>query len=110
MSGVAGAALAACLVALVVAAGAIVVALANWRALQLAASRLTQSERAALEAKSRAEDAEKALTEIRMKRSLAVSKGNRTRAELERARILETTEAVRAAVRRKRQPQGSLPL
>lgn len=48
--------------------------------------------------------------EIRMKRSLAVSKGNRRRAELERARILQTTEAVRVATARKKQPQGSLPL
>lgn len=64
----------------------------------------------AAEAAERAEAAEKALTELRMKRSLAVSKGNRTRAERERARILATTEAVRVAVQRKKQPQGSLPL
>lgn len=63
-----------------------------------------------VEAEARAEAAEKALAEIRMKRSLAVSKGNRRRAELERARILQTTEAVRVATARKKQPQGSLPL
>lgn len=67
-------------------------------------------EQRAAAAEERAEAAEKALTEIRMKRSLAVSKGNRTRAELERARIRETTDAVRAAVERKRKPQGQLPL
>jgi hypothetical protein len=61
-------------------------------------------------AEARATEAETALTEIRMRRSLAVSKGNRRRAELERARIRETTEAVRVAVQRKKQPQGSLPL
>lgn len=61
-------------------------------------------------AEGRADAADKALAEIRMKRSLAVSKGNRTRAEKERARILQTTEAVRVATARKKQPQGSLPL
>lgn len=67
-------------------------------------------EQRAADAEARAQAAETALAEIRMKRSLAVSKGNRTRAELERARILQTTEAVRAATVRKKQPQGSLPL
>lgn len=92
--------------ALVVAAGAIVIALVNW----LAAQRAAELRDLLRDAESRAHAAETALAEIRMKRSLAVSKGNRRRAELERARIRETTEAVRVAVQRKKQPQGSLPL
>lgn len=101
---------AVCPLALVVAALAIRMAGMHINALQLAAERLAKAKRDAAYERDRAEAAEKALTEIQMKRSLAVSKGNRTRAELERARILETTEAVRVAVQRKKQPQGSLPL
>ncbi len=102
LAGVAG------ILALAVAAGAIGLALWNRQISRAALRQLVQAERETAEARKRAEDAETALTEIRMKRSLAVSKGNRTRAELERARIRETTEAVRAAAQRKRQPQGQL--
>lgn len=67
--------------------------------------------RRAREAEERAQAAEAALDEVRMKRSLAVSKGNRTRAELQRARVLETTAAVASATKRKRQgPQGAMDL
>ena len=65
-------------------------------------------------ATARADAAEAALAAIRIKRSRAVSKGNRTRAEKHRARIRATTGAVRAAVQRKRAlkktPQEDLPL
>lgn len=87
-----------------------VVLLLKWRDADTFRDKADKWRERYFDAAERAEAAEKALAEIRMKRSLAVSKGNRTRAELERARIRETTDAVRAAVERKRKPQGQLPL
>ena len=84
--------------------------LLKWRDADQWEDHCMQEVRRRTDAELRAAEAEAALTEIRMKRSLAVSKGNRRRAELERARILQTTEAVRVATARKKQPQGSLPL
>lgn len=60
------------------------------------------------EARHRAALAETALAQARQRRSQAVSKGNRTRAELERARVRETTAALREATRGRRVLQETL--
>lgn len=91
--------------------GLALVALHYWRRAEIVEELAENLMKAELAAHKRARTAEIALDEIRMKRSLAVSKGNRRRAELHRARVLETTAAVAKAVKRKRQsPQGALEL
>jgi hypothetical protein len=61
------------------------------------------------EAETRAALLESALVQERQKRSRAVSKGNRTRAERQRQKVLETAAEVRAAVELKKlPPQGAL--
>lgn len=60
-------------------------------------------------ASTRAALAESALADMRHRRSLAVSLGNRTRAETRRAARLAIVEELRSAANRRHRPQGELP-
>jgi ABC-type lipopolysaccharide export system ATPase subunit len=75
----------------------------------MAKREVLEQRRAAEEAEAQALLLQNALEQERRKRSQAVSKGNRTRAERQRLKVLETAEAVRlAAAEKKLPPQGNL--
>lgn len=60
-------------------------------------------------ASTRAALAESALADMRHRRSSAVARGNRTRAETQRAARLAMVDELRSAADRRRRPQGELP-
>lgn len=75
----------------------------------MAKREVLEQRRAAEEAEAQALLLQNALEQERRKRSQAVSKGNRTRAERQRQKVLETAEAVRlAAAEKKLPPQRNL--
>ena len=75
----------------------------------MAKREVLEQRRAAEEAEAHSLLLQNALEQERRKRSQAVSKGNRTRAERQRQKVLETAAAVQAAVEQKKlPPQGNL--
>jgi ABC-type lipopolysaccharide export system ATPase subunit len=75
----------------------------------MAKREVLEQRRAAEEAEAQALLLQNALEQERRKRSQAVSRGNRTRAERQRLKVLETAEAVRLATAEKKlPPQGNL--
>jgi hypothetical protein len=88
----------------IVSAGAIAIAVLELREVAILRQDLRK-------AQARAKLAERALSDLRIKRSRAVSKGNRTRAAVQAARRDATTDQIRRdAAFKKSPPQGALPL